>query len=287
MPIVTPYIGDSALQIVQYIDAKKGITLGNQSSIQGFTADQLYKETATRFEGVQDMGQAKIELVARVYAETGFRQLFEGVIWTAQHYQDEATEIMVLGEPLTVDPTAWKHEHYCESAVGLGAGDTEQAVGNLGAQLATQLQLAQLGSPIVDQKKIYNTLDDLSRAMGKPDTSRYFNDPEIPQQQLMAMLEQAMAQIGQLQQAAQQNPLAEAELIKAKARMAEVTGKESADMQKFMAEMQRQQSEFAEKMQLEMAKLRADNMNKAADRAVKLTDLSLSHDTNLPGDYIE
>lgn len=287
MPIVTPYIGDSALQIVQYIDAKKGITLGNQSSIQGFTADQLYKETATRFEGVQDMGQAKIELVARVYAETGFRQLFEGVIWTAQHYQDEATEIMVLGEPMRVDPTDWKHEHYCESAVGLGAGDTEQGIANLGAQLATQLQLAQLGSPIVDQKKIYNTLDDLSRAMGKPDTSRYFNDPEIPQQQLMAMLEQAMAQIGQLQQAAQQNPLAEAELIKAKARMAEVTGKESSDMQKFMLDMQRQRTEFAEKMQLEMAKLRADNMNKSADRAVKLTDLSLSHNTNLPGDYIE
>lgn len=287
MPIVTPYVGESALQIVQYIDAKKGVTLGNQASIQGLSADQFYRETATRFEGVQDMGQAKIELVARVYAETGFRQLFEGVIWTAQHYQDDATEIMVLGKQLMVDPSGWKHEHYAESAVGVGAGDSEQAITNLGAQLATQLQLASIGSPIIDQKKIYNTLDDLARAMGKADTSRYFNDPEIPQQTLMAMLEQAMAQIGQLQQAAQQNPLAEAELIKAKARMAEVTGKESSDMQKFMLEMQRQQTEFAEKMQLEMAKLRADNMNKAADRAVKLTDLSLSNNTNLPGDYIE
>ncbi len=72
-PLTTPYIGDSALQIVQYIDAKKGVTLGNNSAIQGLSADQFYRGTATRFEGVQDMGQAKIELVARVYAETGFR----------------------------------------------------------------------------------------------------------------------------------------------------------------------------------------------------------------------
>jgi len=286
MPLLTPYIGDSALQIVNYLDAKKGVTLGNHAAIQGLNADQFYKETATRFEGVQEMGQAKIELVARVYAETGFRQLFEGVIWTAQHYQDEATEIKVLGKPFVIDPTQWRHEHYCMSLVGLGAGDSEAAIQNLGAQLATQMQLLAVQSPIVDSKKIYNTLDDLSKAMGKPDSSRYYNDPEVPEQQLMAMLEQSLQKVKELQAAAQNNPLAEAELIRAQAKMAEVSGKDTSDMRKFAAELERKNQEFMANMKLELAKLQSDNQNKAADRAVDLTKLSLDNNVNLPGDVI-
>ena len=286
MPLVTPYIGDQALQIVQYIDAKKGVTLGNQAAIQGLSADQFYKETATRFEGVQDMGQAKIELVARVFAETGFRQLFEGVIWTAQHFQDTATEIMVLGKELTVDPRKWRYEHYCASEVGVGAGDSEEAISNYGALYQAQKELLSVQSPLADHKKLYNTLDDLSRALGKPDVSRYFNDPEIPEQQLMPMLEKLMQENATLKQQAQQNPLAEAELIKAKAKMAEVSGRESADMQKFMADLQRKNEEFQAKMALEMQKLRIEAANASADRAVKLTDISLRNQTDLPGDLL-
>ena len=142
LPFTTPYIGDSALQIVQYIDAKKVSALGHYQNNQGLDSDKFYKETATRFEGVDESGKAKIELVCRVYAEIGFRQLYEGVIWTAQHYQDDATEIMVLGEQLQIDPRTWRYEHYCSCEVGLGAGDSETVLENLSVQLNTMIQMA-------------------------------------------------------------------------------------------------------------------------------------------------
>lgn len=288
MTLVTPYIGGEALQVVQYIEAEKASSLGTIASNQGLDSDKFYKETATRFEGVQDSGTAKIELVARVYAETGFRQLYEGVIWTAQHYQDEATEIMVLGKPLTVDPRKWKYEHYCQSGVGLGAGDSEETITNLGVQLQTQLMMAQ--SPrfanLVDAKKIYSTLDDISRAIGKPDTSRYFNDPDIPEDQLMAMLEQAAMQVQQLQQMAQQNPLAEAELIKAQAKMAEVQGKESNSMRQFIMKMAQQDKEFEAKMRLELAKMAQNGSQFAATLAKDLTGMEIDSGVNVPGAMI-
>lgn len=268
------YIGNEMLQVIQYLDAKKSQTLGNQAVTQGLNADQFYKETATRFEGVQDMGQAKIELLARVYAETGFRQLFEGVIWTAQHYQDDQCEIMVLGKPMTVDPRKWRYEHYAESNVGLGAGDSEQAITNLGVTLQSQMQLLTMGSPLVDQKKVYNTMDDLLRAMGKADTSRYFNDPEQPQQVLMAQLEQAMAALQQMQLQMQQmqNPLAESETIKAKAKLIEAQGKQSIEaakleqtMRQFVMEMAQKDSQFAKTL------------------AKDLTDMELKYQSNVPG----
>lgn len=272
MPLVTPYIGDSALQVIQYLDAKKGNSLGNQAATQGLNADQFYKETATRFEGVQDMGQAKIELLARVYAETGFRQLFEGVIWTAQHYQDDACEIMVLGKPMTVDPRKWRYEHYCESNVGLGAGDSEQAVTNLGVTLQTQMQLLAVGSPLVDSKKLYNTLDDLTRAMGKADTSRYFNDPEMPQQLLLANLEQAMGMIQALQAQVSNNPLAESEKIKAQAKLIEAQGKQGVEA----AKLQQQMRQFIMKMAQE-------DKHFAASLAKELTQIEVTSNKNVPG----
>ncbi len=286
MPLATPYIGNQALQIVQYLDASRSASLGNQLNSQGLSADKFYQETATRFEGVEDANFAKIELVARVYAETGYRQLFEGVIWTAQHYQDDAAEVMVLGKTLTVDPTKWRYEHYCQSDVGLGAGDTEEAIQNLAAQLSTQMMLLQSGSPIVDAKKVYNTLEDLTRAMGKPDASRYYNDPEIPEQMLMPMLEQAKLMVLQLQQQVQQNPLAEAELIRAQAKMAEVQGKETNSMRQFMMKMAQDDKQYAQKMRLELAKLAQEGSEFAATLAKEMTKLELEHGIDVPGSRV-
>lgn len=283
MPLVVPYIGDSALQVIQYIDTEKSNTLGQMLTNQGLNGDKFYKETATRFEGIDDANTAKIELVARVYAETGWRELYEGVIWTAQHYQDEACEIMVLGKPLLVDPRKWRYEHYCQSCIGLGAGDTADAIDNLGVMLQTQMGFMATGSPIVDSQKIYNTLDDMLRAMGKPDPSRYFNNPEIPDQQLLAMLEQAMKQNQMLQQMANQNPLAEAELLRAQAKMAEVQTKEQNSMRQFVAKMAQENAQFAQKMRLEADRLAQQGDQFAATLAKDLTALELQNNRDVPG----
>jgi len=218
MPIVTPFIGDKALMVIQYLDSEKSVTLGNQLANQGLNSDSLYKETATRFQGVEEAQQAKIELVSRVYAETGFRQLYEGVIWIAQHCQDDVTEIMVLGETMLVDPRAWRYEHYCQSQVGLGAGDSQQAIANLGAVINQQLMLIEKGAPLADWTKLYNSLKDMTKVMGKPDVSRYWNNPEMPAETAMAQLhnmEMALKQADEYKQTT--GSMAEAETAKAKA----------------------------------------------------------------------
>lgn len=265
MPLTVPFVGDAALMIIQYLDTEKSNTLGAQLTNQGLSADKFFKETATRYEGVAEAAQAKIELVCRAYGETGVRDLYEGVIWTAQHYQDEETEIMVLGKPLIVDPRKWRYEHYAVSNVGLGAGDSADAIDNLAIQLQTQMMLLQAGSTIVDSKKIYNTLDDLSRAMGKPDTSRYFNDPEVPDQQLMAIAEQQQKMIQAMQQQLQQaNPIADAEKIRAEAKLIEAQSKQQVE---------------AAKLQSEMDKFRAE-------MAAKLTELELKYSQDVPGSMV-
>ena len=99
-----------------------------------------------------------MELIARNYAETGVRKLYEGIAWLVSRFQDTQTEFRVLGKALTVNPTQWKFNHHVQSNVGLGAGNNEKSVQSLQGLLAIQQQLKQQGSTLTDEVDIYNTL---------------------------------------------------------------------------------------------------------------------------------
>jgi len=203
---------------VQYIDAAKSQRTGALMASQGLESDNLHKETATRFSGVEKASEAKIELVARNFAETGFRKLYDGIAWMAAHYQDTKEEFLVLGKPLSIKPTDWKYLHNPVSKVGLGAGSGQQSVQTMQGIIAMQSQLKAQGSPLVDDTVIYNSLNEMVMNLGLPRTDMFFNNPEVPEQMMMPHIEKLtqalqMAQ-QQIEQLSQQNPLAEAEMVK-------------------------------------------------------------------------
>jgi hypothetical protein len=266
MPITIPYIGDKAMQVIQYYDQSRAQTTGSLMASQGLNADDLGKETATRFEGIQDNSDQKVELVARVMAETGFRQLFEGVAWLDANFQNTAVEIEVLGEELSVNPADWKFKHNVVSRVGLGAGDDEQMLQTMSALWAVHQQLQTVNSPMTDEIKRFNILKQMVNASGLPEETEFFNNPERPEQLITAQNEILTNLVQQLQeQVAQlQNPLAEAETIKAQAKLVEAQGKQQIDVAK-LAEDQRQfqvstvqkQDQFMKDLALSLTELEA------------------------------
>lgn len=214
----TPSISQNVLQIIQYVDSTRAQSTGTYLDNQGLDGDQLYNETATRFLGIQEQGEAKIELIARNLAETGFRELYTGLAWMVQRFQDTPKEILVLGKELTVDPRKWRFKHELASNVGLAAGDDENTVANMTGLLQIDQQLKSMGSTLTDEKKTYNKLSTMLKAMGINKVSDYYNDPEIPEETLMAQNEQLLALAEQQkQQLEASNPLAEAEQVKAQA----------------------------------------------------------------------
>lgn len=247
MPVVVPYVGDKSLQIIQYLDQSRAQTTGSLMASQGLNADDLGKETATRFQGVQDASGAKVELVARVMAETGFRQLFEGVAWLDSNFQDSETEIEVLGKELKVNPADWKFRHSVVSKVGLGAGDDEKVLATMTAIWTLHQQLQASNSPMTDEVKRYNILKTMTQASGLPEIAEYFNDPERPESLITAQNEILTKVVQQLQEQLQQmaNPLAEAETIKGQAKLIEAQGKQQLGV----AELQEEQRQFNIKVQ--------------------------------------
>lgn len=271
-PLQIPYIGDRTLQVIQYVDQARAQTSGTLLASQGLDADALEKETATRFNGIQDAGTAKIELIARNYAETGFRKLYEGIAWLVSRYQNTETEFRVLGKALAVNPKSWKYNHYIESNVGLGAGDNEKLVAARQGIYQIQQQLKMAGSVLTDEVGIYKNLTGLMDGVGINKSEGLFNNPEEPDDLLKAQNEQlnqmVMQQQEQLQQV--QNPLAEAEQIKQQAFLV----KAQSDAQIKVAQLQSDNEQFQQK-------LLADSKKAEEDLALKLTDMEMKYGKDL------
>ena len=264
MPLTVPYIGDRALQVSQFFDMARAKSTGGLLANQGLDADKLTEETATKSNIIKDDSDAKMELIARNYAETGFRDLFNGLAWLANRFQNKEMEIRAIGKEFKINPSSWKYKHKTQSVVGLGAGNNKTAITSLQGLYAIQTQLQQIGSPLSDNKKIYNTVKRIIDGLGMPSADEFINNPDEPQELLLAQNEQLNKMVLQLQQQMQQlqNPLAEAEQIKQKAFLV----KAQSDAQIQVAKLQEDQRQFNEK-------LKEDSENKDKELALKLTDL--------------
>jgi hypothetical protein len=273
-PLVTQYTGDKTLQVIQYMDQSRANSTGALMSSQGLDADAISKETATRFSGIEKSGAAKIELIARNYAETGYRDLFEGIAWLSSRYQNTEIEFAVLGKAMKINPSKWKYNHSVRTNVGLGAGNNEALVQSLQGIYQIQQQLKMAGSTLVDEVDIFNTLKRITDGLGLPRADEFFNNPEEPDDLLKAQNEQLNGMVLQLQEAMQQmqNPLAESEQIKAEAGLI----KARSDAEIKLMQMQQDQQQFMVDMQAREAK-------REEDMALKLTEMELKYSKNVPG----
>jgi len=281
--IEIPYIGDKVMQVMQMQLQRRADTIGTMVTNQGLEADQFNDETATRFEGVQDQGRGKVELVTRNIAETYYRDLYDGVIWTATHYQDTEQEIKVLGEALKINPSEWKVNHAADVKVGLGSGDEDHVVETMSGILNLTMQLEASGSPLVDQEKKFNTIKSMMKGLGISNIGKHFNDPSKPADLILAQNEILTKNNAQLQQMLEsmsnQNPLAEAEKVKQQTDLA----KAQSDAQLKVAQLAEDQRQFNENMRLQIAELTSKVDISNDKTAIELTKLELDSGKNVPG----
>lgn len=270
VPVVVPYIGSQALEVVNYVDSVSAKSTGEQLANQGLESQDLYKETATRTKAVKDAREAKVKLNARVFAETGWRQLYGVVVWLTTRFHNDSREIMINEEPFKINPKIWRSEDNLISNVGLAAGDDEDTVQNMGIVATIQNNMRQRGSVMVDEKKEFNAVDKMLNGMNVRNTRLYFNDPEKPEQLLQAQNEQLTSQNEQLMQALEQstNPLVQPELIKAE------TGK--------LREINKSQIENR-KLDQGDEKLAQDQQQFAVNTELEYTKVEEEHNTDIAG----
>lgn len=274
-PLVTQNQVQPILQAIEYVDTMKEIRTGVTRYNQGLDTESLNK-TATGFQGIRDLSQMRIELIARVFADTGVKKIFERIVELAAKYQVEQTQLRVHGQTLDIDPSSWYYKIDCSIGIGLGSGDRQEKIANLNYFYQQQKELMQMGSPLVDVKKLFNTLDKVAVEVGLKGAETYFNNPEVPQELLMAEVERLTRENQQLMQIAEQkNQLAEAEAVKAQGQMA---------LKQMDAETKREQETL--KQMSKLAELDQKERFHDDEMAVQLTEIEADSGRNVPGSVI-
>ena len=276
--ISVPFIGQELLLIKQSREQSKAARTGTLLDSQGLEADQLHQETATRFNGIEKANEAKIELVARNHGEVGFRKLYDGVAWTLNRFLDKDIKVRLRnGKALSVNPSEWKFESVARPLVGLGSASGEKAVQTYTGLLGIQQQMQATGSLLVDDQKVYNTLDKIAQALGEPTASEFFNNPDVPEdllfaqyQQLTVAMQQAQATIEEL---TQKNPLAEAETIKAQASLENAQQKSKVELIKGQTQTELKQMEMIQKKAFH-----------DSDKTYDYTKLELENNVDIPNE---
>ena len=118
----------------------------------------------------------QIEQIARMYAETGWKDLLEFMVECNQRFIDQEQVVRLANEPLTVREDDLRGDFDLVISAGLGTGTKQAKIGRLQQRLAMYPGLMQMG--IARPKNAYNTAIALAEEEGDKDAERYFTDPE-------------------------------------------------------------------------------------------------------------
>jgi hypothetical protein len=180
-----------------------------------------------------DAAGQRIELITRVFAETGFRRVMQKAHRLSREFMDHELQFKLGDEWMNVNPSDWRDRTTMTINVGLGFNDKSTKIQLLATLLEYQKQA--LGAGMATPDNIYNTMTEMVEAAGLGDVSKYFTDPadmqpQPPQPDPVAELAKAQIESeGVKAQTAQQKAQADAQLAKQKL---------DGEQQKAMAEIE-------------------------------------------------
>lgn len=248
--LVVQNVASQAFPMLQYLDTIQSKRTGVSDASQGLDPSVLQNVTAAAVASMQQAGAGKIELMARIFAETGVKSLFQGILHLLCKYQDKARMVRMRGEFVEFDPRTWANQYDVSINVGLGAGNRQEQMAMLSMVLAKQEQLmGQFGpaNPYVSPAQYRGTLGRMVEIAGFKDSAEFYK-PITPEQ------DQALSNPPPQQQ--QMPPEVQALMARTQAEIQANQAKAQADMQMQQQQMQIDMQMAQQKAGLEMQLLR-------------------------------
>jgi len=187
MPMQTQTINSQAFPMLEYLDTVREQRTGITRYSQGMDADSLNK-TATGVNVILTQAQMRVELIARIFAETGVKDMFERMFELIVKHQDKERIIKIRNNFIPFRPMEWRNRCNISISVGLGTGSRDQQLSILNNILQTQLKALELqgsaAGPMVNMRNIYNTLSKIVENAGLKNTGLFFTDPDVGMQQM-------------------------------------------------------------------------------------------------------
>ena len=179
-PLNVPFVGQSAFPVLQYMDEIKEARTGISKASAGLDAGALQSSTATAVAATVSAAAQHIEMIARVFAETGVKRLYELVLHNIITHQDKARMVRLNNDFVEIDPKSWNAKMDVSVNVALGRGsDTERMMMLRQIGEMQKEAMATMGpqNPLTDINKMSNTLKEMTKLAGFKDVSKFWSDP--------------------------------------------------------------------------------------------------------------
>jgi len=175
--IDNPLLGAPFYNLLEYFDKVKTNRVGSRDFGDAVDPDALNAKAHTA-ELVHVASQERINLMARILAETVVKQLFSKILELTSKHQQKPQVVKLRNRWVEIDPREWKNKFNMIVTVGLGTGSQQTTLN--GVQLLGNLfsGAMQLGFRGVTENNVYNLLHKAARAVFPKDADMLVTNPE-------------------------------------------------------------------------------------------------------------
>jgi hypothetical protein len=235
---------------------------------KGLDPKAIQSSTQIGVEAVINGAQERVELVARVLCETGFKDLFAGLYNEICENPNPPRTLKVNGKFVPYDTSTFDQSMSVEVNPNLGKGnDMVRMMALSGIKQDQQAIVNQMGlsNPIVGIPEMLNTMTDMLALANVKNVARYFKTPNPQQmQQLLSAPKtpdpQAMA--------------AQAMMEKVRSESAKAVGQQHLDRTKMESENAFKHRQLEAKTQVDLQKLDIQSQQAGVDHHVALAQLA-------------
>lgn len=258
VPLTVTSSASQSFPMLEYLDNVQAKRTGVSDQQQGLDPNALQNTTATAVSTMSSAANGKLELIARIFAETGVKSLFQSIFRLLCKYQKQERTVRIAGKYIPFNPREWSEQYGISINVGLGNGSRTDQLSTLQMILQKQEQIITqygLSNPLVNLKQYRDTLARFVHMAGFKDASGFMN--EITPEQAQQLSQPQEPQPDSNVQATQ--ILAQVEREKAELRAKTEMAKLELEKQQMELDNARKQLE----LQMQEAKLQADAQSQA------------------------
>lgn len=173
-----PNISNMVYPLMEYLDQRVEGRTGYSKAGSGLDPNVLQNTPATNANLLFNAAQARIKLIARIFAETGVRDLFLLLHQVIRKNDTMQNTVRLRGRWVPVDPRQWKTRTDMTVNVGLGTGSKDQqliGLMSLGADMEKLIQAPQLN--LVGREQVFEYEREKCKLLGYKNPDRFFMNP--------------------------------------------------------------------------------------------------------------
>ena len=181
-----PYVGSDLQQNIDYLDSVRASRTGITEASKGLDPKAMQSTALSGIDAIVSGAQERIELIARILAETGLKDMLRGLLREVTNNPNQERTVQLRGQWTQVDPSLFDPTMRVRVNPTLGKGSDMIRLQALGNVQQTQMTIIEKygiqNNPLVGPVEFRNTLEDMLALVNIKNVSRYYKP--ITQQQV-------------------------------------------------------------------------------------------------------